>query len=375
MESIRQGCNIQLGDRSVEVHGDTITIKTYFQYPQSKIWNLPDHVVMDEFLLVESATPQTVQVATKKLGVLLKSQEVAINGPTKIWLGNTQDLRQPYARKMNKQAFSRWEIEISGVDATKTSLRLGGVLSDSGNLISDKNKTICEKNIALEGASSMAGEANAAVETLPTTRPTTRPSAAPVTEEPITENNSQVTNTMDSKQFELVNIETNFGEILIWLYDATPKHKANFLKLTKEGFYDGLIFHRVIDDFMIQGGDPQGTGIGGPGYNVDAEFVPELTHKQGAVAAARKGDAVNPKRQSSGSQFYIVENPKGTHFLDRNYTVFGQTIKGIDVVEAIASTPKSARDKPLNDVVMEKVSVVMYDAETLKSEFGFEVPK
>ena len=112
-----------------------------------------------------------------------------------------------------------------------------------------------------------------------------------------------------------VKINTTEGEIIVRLYDETPKHRDNFIKLAKEGYYDGTLFHRVIKDFMIQGGDPNSKdapagkmlGTGGPGYTVPAEFVyPQLFHKRGALSAARQGDEVNPNRESSGSQFYIV---------------------------------------------------------------------
>ena len=112
-----------------------------------------------------------------------------------------------------------------------------------------------------------------------------------------------------------VKITTTLGDITVRLYDETPKHRDNFLKLAKEGFYDGTLFHRVIKEFMIQGGDPESKGApmdkmlgtGGPDYTIPAEFVyPQLFHKRGALSAARTGDEVNPKRESSGSQFYIV---------------------------------------------------------------------
>ena len=112
-----------------------------------------------------------------------------------------------------------------------------------------------------------------------------------------------------------IKINTTEGEIVVRLYDETPKHRDNFIKLAKEGYYDGTLFHRVIKDFMIQGGDPNSKdapagkmlGTGGPGYTVPAEFVyPQLFHKRGALSAARQGDEVNPNRESSGSQFYIV---------------------------------------------------------------------
>jgi len=158
---------------------------------------------------------------------------------------------------------------------------------------------------------------------------------------------------------EVVTIETNLGSISILLYDETPKHKENFLKLSEEGFYNGTTFHRIINDFMIQGGDPNtkddnpaNDGQGNPGYTVPAEFVDSLTHVKGAVAAARQGDRVNPAKASSGSQFYIVEKDEGTHFLDGNYTVFGHVIQGLGVVEKIAEQKKDARDKPIADIKM-----------------------
>lgn len=111
-----------------------------------------------------------------------------------------------------------------------------------------------------------------------------------------------------------VKIQTTLGDIVVRLYDETPLHRDNFVKLASEGYYDGTLFHRVIADFMIQGGDPDSKGApagkqlgtGGPGYTVDAEIKPGLYHKRGALAAARQGDEVNPERRSSGSQFYIV---------------------------------------------------------------------
>lgn len=115
-----------------------------------------------------------------------------------------------------------------------------------------------------------------------------------------------------------VSIQTPKGEIIVRLYDETPLHRDNFIKLAKEGFYDGTIFHRVIKDFMIQGGDPESKGCskskrlgsGGPGYTIPAEILPQLYHKRGALAAARLGDEANPKRESSGSQFYICWGQK-----------------------------------------------------------------
>jgi cyclophilin family peptidyl-prolyl cis-trans isomerase len=158
------------------------------------------------------------------------------------------------------------------------------------------------------------------------------------------------------KQVKFV-IHTEFGDMKGILYNETPKHRDNFVKLAKSGFYDGLLFHRVIMGFMIQGGDPtsknakagQRLGGGDPGYTIPAEFNPALKHDRGALAAAR---TENPEKVSSGSQFYIVQPEKGTHFLDMNYTVFGKITEGLDVIDKIASAPKDASDRPLKDIKM-----------------------
>jgi len=244
----------------------------------------------------------------------------------------------------------------------------------------------------------------------------------------------------DEKQ-SVVEIETVYGNMEIVLYNETPEHRDNFLKLVKEGFYDETLFHRVISGFMIQGGDPESRGAssetklggGGPGYQLDAEIVyPKLFHKRGALSAARLGDQVNPEKKSSGSQFYIVQgkvysneelerleymqneqqrqqilmkyaNPYrealsafqqandregfealvnqigqeaasemdslvefmipeehkkvyttigGAPFLDGDYTVFGEVVKGMDIVDSIASLEVNDMDRPLKDVVV-----------------------
>lgn len=172
-------------------------------------------------------------------------------------------------------------------------------------------------------------------------------------------------------KYDVINMQTNHGDIVIWLYDETPLHKANFDSLAKAGFYDGLIFHRVIKDFMNQGGDPLGNGTGGPGYTIKAEIMSSLTHKFGAVAAARDN---NPQKRSNGSQFYIVNNTAGAHSLDGDYTVFGETIDGLSVVTEIGNVPTNSNDKPLTDVVMTKVEVVSYTAKELLDNYGFTVP-
>lgn len=156
----------------------------------------------------------------------------------------------------------------------------------------------------------------------------------------------------------VLDIKTDLGTIKVKLYKETPLHRDNFVKLASEGYYDGLLFHRVIDGFMIQAGDPLTKdpsksaqyGTGGPGYTIPAEIIPGLTHKKGALAAARRGDAANPKRESSGSQFYIVQEPQTCAQLDGQYTVFGETISGFDVIDRIAAVETDGRDKPVKDI-------------------------
>ncbi len=244
----------------------------------------------------------------------------------------------------------------------------------------------------------------------------------------------------DAKEVRIL-IKTTAGDMTVKLYNETPLHKANFIKLVNEKFYEGVLFHRVIKDFMIQAGDPESKnatknqmlGSGGPGYTVNAEFNPKFIHKKGALSAARQGDAVNPEKKSSGSQFYIVQGKKyddatlqqlqkdmemqsyipfvrkylndnptdmarvkkmqqthnqkdlnvlidsitnivklqhpeikvekytneqlevyknvgGTPFLDRNYTVFGEVVEGLDVIDKIAALETNAQDRPIDDV-------------------------
>jgi len=129
-------------------------------------------------------------------------------------------------------------------------------------------------------------------------------------------------------------IETDRGTVVVELYTkVAPQTVANFEKLATKGFYNGLTFHRVVPDFVVQGGDPDGTGMGGPGYTVPAEIDPKEHHLRGSLATARTGDQVNPQRASSGSQFYICLEPQPG--LDAQYTIFGGVIKGMDVVDKI----------------------------------------
>lgn len=169
----------------------------------------------------------------------------------------------------------------------------------------------------------------------------------------------------DLPEEPVFDVITSLGTIVVKLYSKTPKHRENFAKLALSGFYDGLLFHRVINGFMIQGGDPLTKdpanaakfGTGGPGYTVPAEFVSEYTHKKGALAAARRGDAANPMKESSGSQFYIVQDAGACAQLDGAYTVFGETIDGLDIIDSIASVPVDGRDRPLSEVKIITVKV------------------
>lgn len=200
----------------------------------------------------------------------------------------------------------------------------------------------------------------------------------------ISETNAQVQKVESER---LIKIETSLGDIYVKLYNETPLHRDNMVKLIEEGFYKDQLFHRVIKDFMIQGGDPhssgaekgQRLGTGGPGYTVPAEFNEALIHKKGALAAARQGDHLNPQKASSGSQFYIVVghvfSPEelnlmtrqgminvseesaqiyttigGTPHLDGSYTVFGEVVMGLEVLDQIAAVQTDTYDRPLNDV-------------------------
>lgn len=187
---------------------------------------------------------------------------------------------------------------------------------------------------------------------------------------------------------QLIKIATSQGDMIVRLYSQTPAHRDNMIKLINEGFFDGQLFHRVIKDFMIQGGDPhsvdadrgQRLGQGGPGYTIPAEFNNQLFHKKGVLSAARMGDRVNPEKASSGSQFYIVQGriyttemlkmmekdrpmaftPEaieayttlgGTPHLDGGYTVFGEVVEGLEVIDRIAVLKTDGNDRPLEDVV------------------------
>ena len=167
----------------------------------------------------------------------------------------------------------------------------------------------------------------------------------------------------EEPEFEIV---TTHGTMKVRLYPLTPKHRDNFVKLVREKYYDGLRFHRVIEGFMIQGGDPFSRdtalidrwGMGGPDYTIPAEFVPEYRHKKGAIAAARKGDMANPKKASSGSQFYIVQDEFGCSHLDGDYTIFGEVYEGLDVIDVIASVSTDRYNRPYEDVIIESITQI-----------------
>ena len=161
-------------------------------------------------------------------------------------------------------------------------------------------------------------------------------------------------------------ILTSHGTMRIKLYSKTPKHRENFQKLVADHYYDGIRFHRVIEGFMIQAGDPYSRdtsminmwGQGGPDYTVPAEFVNEYWHKKGALAAARKGDMANPKKASSGSQFYIVHDENNCLHLDGQYTIFGEVVEGLDIIDRIAAVPVDNMDRPFEDVMIITVKPV-----------------
>lgn len=169
-------------------------------------------------------------------------------------------------------------------------------------------------------------------------------------------------------------IQTAFGNMHVWLNRQTPKHRDNFLKLAREGFFDGSTFHRVVPGFVIQGGDPNSKdsiatndGSGGPGYTIPAEFVDSLKHVYGAIGAARDN---NPQKASNGSQYYIVVDPNGEPGLNTAYTVFGRVFSGMDVAVNISRQPRDARDRPRTSIPMQ-VKVEDMTISRLKAEFGF----
>ncbi|MBQ6688999.1 MAG: peptidylprolyl isomerase [Bacteroidales bacterium] len=174
----------------------------------------------------------------------------------------------------------------------------------------------------------------------------------------------------EEPEFEIV---TTHGTMKIRLYGKTPRHRDNFIKLVSEGYYDGIRFHRVIEGFMIQTGDPNSRdtskvdswGMGGPDYTIPAEFVNEYWHKKGAIAAARKGDMANPRKASSGSQFYIVHDENACLHLDGQYTIFGEVTEGLDIIDRIASVPVDRYDRPYEDVMILSVRPLNVEPEVI----------
>lgn len=208
-----------------------------------------------------------------------------------------------------------------------------------------------------------------------------------------------------SKKDYLVTLSTEFGTMHLVLFDQTPKHKANFIKLAEEGFYNGTLFHRIIDGFMIQGGDPNSKtakpgdplGNGDVGYTIPAEFNEKLFHKKGVIAAARDN---NPQKASSGCQFYLAQGkvfkeedfeavekrigrvvPEtykqvykslgGIPHLDQNYTVYGEVIKGLEIIDTIAKQPKDEMDRPTKDIPMQ-VSVKKMRKKKIARQYGYK---
>ena len=148
-------------------------------------------------------------------------------------------------------------------------------------------------------------------------------------------------------------IETSLGDITAKLEpEKAPKTVENFVKLAEKGFYDGLIFHRVIPDFMIQTGCPKGTGTGGPGYHIPDEFHPELKHSKGALSMANAGP------NTGGSQFFIVTKAGGTPWLDNHHSVFGQVVEGQNVADRISNAPTGRNDRPTDEIRMNRVTIV-----------------
>ena len=177
--------------------------------------------------------------------------------------------------------------------------------------------------------------------------------------------------TMENKQIEepMFDIYTSKGKMRIKLYNKTPKHRDNFVKLVNEKYYDGVRFHRVIEGFMIQTGDPYSRdtakidlwGQGGPDYTVPAEFVNEYWHKKGALAAARRGDMANPTKASSGSQFYIVHDENACLHLDGQYSIFGEVVEGLEIIDRIAAVDTDPYDRPLEDVFINRITPVIVE--------------
>lgn len=178
---------------------------------------------------------------------------------------------------------------------------------------------------------------------------------------------------------KIIEIKTSFGSMYMWLYKETPLHRANFLALADTNYFDSTTFHRIVKNFVIQGGDPNSKdkdttndGIGGPPWTISSEIdSSKFKHVYGAVGAARTPDSVNPLRASNGSQFYIVIPTMGTPNLDGKYTVFGQIIKGMDVANIIVAQPNNpTTNRPYKDIKM-VVNVLDKTLQQIKDEYNF----
>jgi peptidyl-prolyl cis-trans isomerase B (cyclophilin B) len=177
-----------------------------------------------------------------------------------------------------------------------------------------------------------------------------------------------VSSTYKEKTYPVGQIKTNMGEILFWLYDETPNHKASFIKLANENYWDTLTFNRVINNFVAQGGCPDTpAGFSDSPYLLKPEFKKEIRHIYGAVGAGRDN---NPEMLSAGCQFYIVQNKKGLARLDDKFTVFGQVFKGMDIVDAIVAVKTDTTDTPLKPITLD-VNVIKLTTKELKQK-GYE---
>ena len=181
---------------------------------------------------------------------------------------------------------------------------------------------------------------------------------APAKTDPKTDSLSLANNKNRMPQEPVFDIVTSMGTIRVKLYKDTPKHRDNFTRLALSHFYDDVLFHRVVDNFIIQGGDPYTRdtsridewGEGGPGYTIDAEILPEHRHKRGALAAARRQDLANPLKESSGSQFYLVQDSTNCQHLNGKFTVFGEVVGGLNVIDRIANVSTDRFDRPIRPV-------------------------
>lgn len=188
---------------------------------------------------------------------------------------------------------------------------------------------------------------------------------------------TEVAQPTSEPKVQLVELNTNFGTMTFYLYENTPLHKANFLKLCNEKFFDSTTFHRLVTSFVIQGGDPnskdsipENDGNGGPGYTIPIELHDSLKHVRGAIGAARLGDAENPLKASNGSQFYVCLNTNQTQHLNQNYTVFGFVIKGMDVADKIVVQSKNSAGRPLKPIRM-WTKIIEKTKEEILTEYGY----